>query len=271
MRLSEGTAVVLFDMDGTLYQDFDFHRNYLRYLLRGTDCEDLTEDVVALADGVLSRGTLPMNRFYRVCRPGRPRSPAELLARLRENMVEELPFARCYREGLGDLRFLGDPWEVAVYIAAALGTPERCGEAAFLRVRAEMEETALRADPALLALLEALRERYVTVLLSNSPEASAAGFIDRLGLSGAFSHVLYNAGKPMGLFENLRRGPGLAGVRGEQVLSVGDHAFNEIVNVHLAGGRTVWMNPYAPAPQIPCTRSVGSLEELMALLRKELL
>ena len=109
MRLSEGTVVVLFDMDGTLYQDFDFHRNYLRYLLRGTDCEDLTEDVVALADGVLSRGALPMNRFYRVCRPGRPRSPAELLARLRENMVEELPFARCYREGLGDLRFLGDP------------------------------------------------------------------------------------------------------------------------------------------------------------------
>ena len=31
------------------------------------------------------------------------------------------------------------------------------------------------------------------------------------------------------------------------------------------------MNPYAPAPQIPCTRSVGSLEELMALLQKELL
>lgn len=271
MSRLEGVQVILFDMDGTLYQDFTFHRDYLRYLLQGTAWERYTGEVTALADGILSGGVLPMNRFYRVRPAEGLEGPAALPAHLRAGLAEELPFARCYREGLGELQFLGDPWEVATYIAAALGVLEQNGEAAFLRVRGEMEAAALHLDPALRDLLAAMRERYVTVLLSNSPEESAAGFIDRLGLTGAFTHVRYSARKPMGLFENLERCPGLAGMEREHLLSVGDHAFNEIVNVHLAGGKTVWMNPYAPAPWVPCTCSVGSLGELMALLQGELL
>ena len=109
------------------------------------------------------------------------------------------------------------------------------------------------------------------MLLSNSPQQSAADFIHRLGFTGAFTFNLYDAQKPYHLFENLRRCPALEGIPTEQLLSVGDHAFNEIVNVHLAGGKTLWMNPYSSDPRVPCTASVKDLPALMAWLEQNLL
>ena len=263
--------VILFDMDGTLYQDHTFHRDYLRYLLAGTEHAGFADQAIRLADEIMDHGVVPMDRFYRVRPISQVENWQQLAEYLRGRMIDEMPFETCYRDGLGGLQFLADPWEVATMIAAALGTLEQNGEEAFLRVRKEMEDHALTPDPELRELLEALKERYITVLLSNSPEQSAANFIDRLGFTGAFSFVLYDACKPYRLFENLRRHPGLEDMPGRAVLSVGDHAFNEIVNVHLAGGETIWMDPYGSHPQIPCTFRVKDIPQLMALLRSELL
>lgn len=271
MSWFQGVSTVLFDMDGTLYQDFAFHRDYLRYLLQDTEYAACAEDFIRAADEILTKGAAPMNRFYRMRPASEVRTGEALLEWINGCLVEEMPFARCYQEGLNGLHYLGDPWEVATFIAAVLGTLSQNGEKAFLRVREEMQSKTLVPNKPLLELLEQLKGRYTTVLLSNSPQESAAGFIDKLGFTGAFSYVLYDAHKPYRLFENLRRHPALADIRTEELLSVGDHAFNEIVNVHLAGGKTVWMNPYGEAPQVPCTCRVKSIPDLMSLLRHELL
>lgn len=263
--------VVLFDLDGTLYQDHDFHRDYLRYLLKGTAYAGFCEEAVRLADEIMDHSAVPMNRFYRVRPVNHAEGWQELAADLRRCMIEEMPFEACYRNGLGDLQFLADPWEVATMIAAALGVLEQNGEKAFLRVRREMEEKALVPNRELRELLAELKERYITVLLSNSPQESAANFIERLGFTGYFTYTLYDACKPYRLFENLHRHPGLEQVSNQTVLSVGDHAFNEIVNVHLAGGQTIWMNPYGETKQIPCTFQVKDIPQLMELLRSQLL
>ena len=34
--MTSGITTILFDMDGTLYQDFKFHRQYLKYCLENT-------------------------------------------------------------------------------------------------------------------------------------------------------------------------------------------------------------------------------------------
>ena len=263
--------VILFDMDGTLYQDHTFHRDYLRYLLAGTQYEGFTSQAIRLADEIMDHGVVPMDRFYRVQPISQVENWQQLAEHLRGCMIGEMPFEACYRDGLGGLQFLADPWEVATMIAASLGTLAQNGEDAFLRVRKEMEDHALAPDPELRELLEALKERYITVLLSNSPEQSAANFIDRLGFTGAFSFVLYDACKPYRLFENLHRHPGLEDMPDQAVLSVGDHAFNEIVNVHLAGGKTIWMDPYGAKASIPCTFRVKDIPQLMALMRGQLL
>lgn len=266
-----GVRAVLFDMDGTLYQDFDFHRDYLRYLLEGTPHQHLTKQLIALTDDILSREKLPMDRFYRTGLAPDASSAEALAGWMATRLVDEMPFERCYRQGLGELQFLGDPWEVPTFLAGALGVLEEKGEYAFQRVRREMLGKTILPNKPLLDLLQRLRERYVTVLLSNSPQQSAADFIDHLGFTGAFTFNLYDAQKPYRLFENLRRCPALEGIPTEQLLSVGDHAFNEIVNVHLAGGKTLWMDPYSAAPQVPCTARVRDLPALMAWLEENLL
>lgn len=267
----QDVRVILFDMDGTLYQDHTFHRDYLRYLLDGTEREAFTEEAIRLADEIMTHGVVPMDRFYRVQPTSRAGTWKQLAEYLRGCMIDEMPFEMCYRDGLGELRFLADPWEVATMIAAALGTLEQNGEEAFLRVRKEMEDNALAPDPELRGVLEALKERYITVLLSNSPQQSAANFIDRLDFTGAFTFIAYDACKPYQLFESLHSCPGLEDVSDQTILSVGDHAFNEIVNVHLAGGKTIWMDPYNAQAEIPCTFRVKNIPQLMALLRGQLL
>ena len=269
---TDDIRVILFDMDGTLYQDHEFHRNYLRYLLTGTNYENFREQAVRLADEIMDHGAVPMNRFYRI----RPinhsvASWQELVSLINADLVDEMPFEACYRDGLCGLQFLADPWEVATMIAAKLGVLDQNGEPAFLQIRQEMEDKALMPNQELREMLEKLKERYTTVLLSNSPQTSAANFIDRLGFTGAFTFNLYDACKPYRLFENLHCHPGLEHVPSSAVLSVGDHAFNEIVNVHLAGGKTIWMNPYADAPQIPCTFQIKNIPQLMQLLQDRFL
>lgn len=267
----QNVRVILFDMDGTLYQDHEFHRDYLRYLLAGTEYESFTAQAVQLADEIMAHGVVPMNRFYRICPVSSVATWRELAHYLRADMISGMPFEACYHNGLGELQFLADPWEVATMIAAALGALEKNGEQAFLRVRQEMEVKSLAPNQELMELLGKLKKHYTTVLLSNSPKESAASFVDRLGFTGAFTYCIYDAHKPYGLFENIHKQPGLEQVPNEAILSVGDHSFNEIVNVHLAGGKTIWMNPYGDAPQIPCTLRVKNIPQLIELLHSQLL
>ena len=42
--------IVIFDLDGTIYQNSVFHRGYLRTLVAGTWAEPLEADLVRLAD-----------------------------------------------------------------------------------------------------------------------------------------------------------------------------------------------------------------------------
>ena len=264
--------VILFDMDGTLYQDPDFHRPYLRYLLQDTPHASFAEESIRLADEIILHDAVPMNRFYRVRRREEGFSGWEEMAQwMCDSQIPEMPFEDCYRNGIGQLCYLGDLWEVAIFIANILGTLPQNGQKAFLRVREEMEQTTLRPAPELYALLDRLKQRYTTVLLSNSPEGTASAFIARLGFDRSFTHHFYGAQKPYHLFENLRRHEGMEAVRPEKILSIGDHAYNEIAPVRLQGGQTVWINPYADAPQIEASACVRDIPALIETLERALL
>ena len=260
---------ILFDMDGTLYQDFNFHRDYLRYSLENTPYESRLPEALALAERTLDGNGLVMNRFYRL--PEAVPAEGALEQTLRGAMQLEMQFAHCYEAGLGNLAYLGDPWEVVTLITAAYGVLEQNGEQAFLRVREEMHRRSIHADPALLSVLLRLKERYHTILLSNSPEQSASDFIEKLGFQDAFCEKIYDAHKPYGLLKTVYRVHPELREQPEQMLSVGDHAFNEIENILLAGGKTLWMNPYGDAPQVDTTWSVRSIAELIAFFEDNFL
>ena len=51
--------IVIFDLDGTIYQNSIFHRGYLRTLVAGTWAEPLEADLVRLADEGYGAAILP--------------------------------------------------------------------------------------------------------------------------------------------------------------------------------------------------------------------
>ena len=58
--------IVIFDLDGTIYQNSVFHRGYLRTLVAGTWAEPLEADLVRLAEAIFAGRELDINRFTAV-------------------------------------------------------------------------------------------------------------------------------------------------------------------------------------------------------------
>lgn len=55
---------IIFDLDGTIYQNTEFHRDYLRFLVDGTGLEAWADSLIAFADAVFAGERLVMNAFY---------------------------------------------------------------------------------------------------------------------------------------------------------------------------------------------------------------
>ncbi len=86
--------IVIFDLDGTIYQNSVFHRGYLRTLVAGTWAEPLEADLVRLAEAIFAGRELDMNRFYRRGRAEAatvPELPWALLKRVTDRVLSEVP------------------------------------------------------------------------------------------------------------------------------------------------------------------------------------
>ena len=84
--------IVIFDLDGTIYQNSVFHRGYLRTLVAGTWAESLEVDLVRLAEAIFAGRELDMNRFYRRGRAEAATVP-ELVQALRKRVLPNMTYA----------------------------------------------------------------------------------------------------------------------------------------------------------------------------------
>lgn len=64
---------IIFDLDGTIYQNTEFHRDYLRFLVDGTGLEAWADSLIAFADAVFVGERLVMNAFTMPARSRPPR------------------------------------------------------------------------------------------------------------------------------------------------------------------------------------------------------
>ena len=110
--------IVIFDLDGTIYQNSVFHRGYLRTLVAGTWAEPLEADLVRLAEAIFAGRKLDMNRFYRRGRAEAATVP-ELVQALRKRVLPNMTYAEALQAD--DVVYLGDAWAVLAYLGDALG------------------------------------------------------------------------------------------------------------------------------------------------------
>lgn len=255
---------IVFDLDGTIYQNNDFHRDYIHFLLEGSNLTGWEDSLVRFIDGVYTGKHLTMNAYYSTARISAG-TAEEYFAALERAYVPGIDFD-CARSR-GDLVFLGDAWAVVSLIGKTLGLLENGRDnQVYRKTRQKMSQDGMQGNQRLRRAILALGSRYETVLLTNSYEETALDFLAQLGFSGIFRRAVYSAGKPFDLVKNLSTHFPELRSRPETFLTVGDHAFNDLMPLQQLGCKALWINPFENVHEARADITVHTLDELAECL-----
>ena len=114
----QSERIVIFDLDGTIYQNTAFHTDYIHTLVADTEFAHWEQDLIGLADEIFAGGKLHMNHFYRMGTL-RAHSCAELAAGLEQRLCHRLTYEQALEKK--DILYLGDAWAVLDLLGTALG------------------------------------------------------------------------------------------------------------------------------------------------------
>ncbi|MWV47246.1 HAD hydrolase-like protein [Paenibacillus sp. HJL G12] len=272
-RWLKDIKVIIFDMDGTLYQEDSFMERYIRHLLKGTEHEPDTEAAVQTAKVIRSGDTgFGFGHFYHL-------QDGVMLIREEEGMAQgyvwdgtSVPIpAVGGRYDFGsiegaELLHIGDPWGIVAMLSHRYKLPERKLTDAFDQVRREMLRDPYRFEihPGLMQAVEELGVEK-KVLMTNTPQQSGIEFLEYMNMRHVFDEVHCGAGKPEGLelyvASLLKQGYGA-----HEILSIGDNPWNDLHPVRRIGGRTCLISPYASYDQATWDLRLTALDELEQLL-----
>lgn len=262
--MNNNVRTVVFDLDGTVYQNTTFHRDYLHFLVENTPLTDWEAALIEFADGVFSGERLVMNRFYKTGRVN-PTTPEEFFSLLESYLCPPL----AYEEALNhrDLIYLGDAWAVVTLIGDTLGLLDgKRRDLIYRRARRRMEEQGMSGSAALKTAIRDLSERCKVILMSNSYAETAHEFLRQLGYDDLFPLTCSSANKPFDMITRLEEVDPLIFSEPETVISIGDHAYNDLMPIKQKGGRTVWLNPFRNIARPTCDVEVETLDDLAGYL-----
>lgn len=244
-------AVLLFDLDGTLYEEtshFDYYAKLLANALSAAKRPAYMADYEAIRDGKhpLRIGLLYDADRDLILRANRSRVAAAW--RWDGTALPEEEIARTYPKPVEidwlHILNVGDLWWAPPAVGRHWGLTGRDHHPAFLQVRRQMmtPEFILNPVPGLRQALEALRPRYRLVMATNSPEEDSSVILHKIGLDQTFDRAYFMANKPQGIPAIVHRITEDFGVPAPAILSVGDNLFNEIIPCRLLGCRAAFLD-----------------------------
>lgn len=253
---------VVFDLDGTLYPGYVTLSHYLRYLLSSTGYEDRIEDLWGRTRTILDGGDheIRLGSFVR----GEPGTDT-----LEVREVEVAYETTANAEVDATWTYLGDAWTVVYYLTRPLTIERDTYIDAFHSSRYAMSEGRLDHVPSarLRDALERLRSAGIyLVMQTNSSESSGRPTLEFLGLDTVFDEYIYSAGKPDGMEHLLRRLESEQEIHPHEVLSIGDHLWNDIVAARKHGAHSLLISPF---PGLKTDRSIPRVhteDEMIAIL-----
>lgn len=240
---------LVFDLDGTIYQDLDFYKDYIHFLTRGTDKEAWRDSLICFTQDVLSGKRLRMNSFY--CNEPIPaEDPARYFPLLE---AAAAPSISCSdMPSKKEYTYLGDAWSVVALYGCTLGLFEgERAEEIYRLTRRRMERAGRTGNARLGEAIQNAGKKCETILLSNSYRDTGLEFLRQLGFNNIFNKCAFSVEKPYGMMDALKTLCPAALDAPETVLTIGDHAFNDLAPLARIGCRTLWMNPY-PGIREPC-------------------
>jgi FMN phosphatase YigB (HAD superfamily) len=278
MEWLQDIKVVIFDLDGTLYQDESFLERYLYFLMEGSEWEGELTRIHRESTAILSNEhPLRIGLFYNPLHEHILQHDGEYATGALSwdgQEIDAQTFASLYGQKHGFIKeymYVGDAWSVVSVIAHHFRIPEPKRKEAFLRVRKEMLEST-KAIIAQEAVRKAISElRCHKVLMTNSPPETGRDFVKYLGVDELFDDIRYGGNKPWGLPDYVNELAKQEEIAPAQMLSIGDHAWNDLYPVRRLGGRTVWISPYEsqdPSLWDIHLKSLDQLAELLATLNQ---
>jgi FMN phosphatase YigB (HAD superfamily) len=269
--------VIVYDLDGTIYDDtrhFEIYARLIQSHLPEEAREDFWSDYTATVEG--RHPALHVGTFYDVDR--------DLVLETRGGKVQralhwdgsEAPplvvreiYAGVVEPDHVSIMNVGDLWWVPSAVSAHHGGQGEKHQQAFLQVREIMSDPQfeVRSIPDLKELLEGLKGKAVQVLATNSPQPDSEAILQKVGLLGTFDRMYFRSNKPMGLkriFEELAQEQG---VPLSAVLSIGDNLVNEIAPAQAMGCQTVFIDPHGLGEPDDADLVVHTMGELIPILR----
>lgn len=269
MQATFGKSIetIIFDLDGTLYQNQLYYTDYLRFMIQGTRWEAAYPALREKIEEVFRGDRLRMNAVYRLA-PVVADTADELFEKLEGGLVPDIAYEELIASS--EYELLGDGWSVMKLVGSALGLLDgaRGGEI-YLQTREAMVRRGLPTSSRLRDILEKLRGRFCTVLISNASKPLADEVLRVLGCLDIFDKTVYAADKPRGMRDALKKlecnrvfeAP-------ETVLTVGDHALNDLFPLQRLGCKTLWINPFDNVHE-PCFDAVvRTMDELVDFLEQ---
>lgn len=265
--------LVVFDLDGTLYEDPRVYNRYARELSRFLPTGKRAAYLADWRAARAGRGAAQVGMGYDRGRDRLFRFVNETISDLvawedADLPIEEQAFSITETPLFaGERIFIGDYWGLPDALAAHHGIRQEDRGAAFLATRVWMsgDHYILKVVPRLGETLDLLREAGARLAaLSNSPADTVEDILRRLGVRDRFASVVASAHKPEGLICFLREHGA-----GEHVLCAGDHYVNEIASALRLGCHALYIDRHRTglgADNPACSR-VKSIGEALAWLR----
>jgi FMN phosphatase YigB (HAD superfamily) len=272
MNWLKDIKVIVLDLDGTLYQDHTFFNSYLDYIFGQEDSEIWKNEVDRILSG---QHALKIGHFYDPNnRVGLTHSKGQITGAYEWESSEQhnslLPKPTMLPASENQVIYLGDAWSVVGAICAYANIPEARRQQAFAAVRSDMvaEKGQVKPYEKLIRAVQQLNEVDHKLLMTNSPEDTARDFVKVLGLNSAFDRIIFGGEKPQGLASYLKELIQERGIHPEEIMTIGDHAWNDLYPVKRLGGRTVWISPYVSWDNEEWDIQIKTLDELSDLLIK---
>lgn len=265
--------IIIFDMDGTLYQDDTFIDRYIRYLLEDTELEGEIETAISEGRAIITgQHPFQFGHFYHTL---------DGLALVRDQMSFIQGFT-WEGETIGDraltygqmseqspfLIHIGDPWGIAAIIRHKYKLSDVKQRLAFERVRKEMVLAPYQVglSSAMFQAIEELTAVDKKILMTNTYLQSGIEFLNYMNIHHLFDEVYCDADKPQGLshyFAMLLE----QGYQAHEILSIGDNPWNDLHPVKRMGGRTCFISPYTSSDPDAWDLRLTTLYELEKLMR----
>ena len=260
----ESIKTIIFDLDGTIYQNNTFHRDYIRFLLDGSEKRNWEAPLVSYIDGIFCGRHLSMNTSYcsEIISADTPEAYFSLLEKA------ALPQSGSKNTGADENSiYLGDAWAVVTLIGKTLGLLEgNRSDTVYQKTRGKMSTDGMHGNMRLRDAIAQLSKHYTTVLLTNSYRETAEDFLNQLGFNGVFQKMVFSARKPWGMVENLRKCCPELDTHPQTFLSIGDNAFNDLMPLQQLGCKVLWVNPFAGIQEPRYDLTVHTLDELACYL-----